>query len=104
MIGIGKWQFDVNTMFFKGKITIEIMNNNGKYEFRADIPGVKDTTNYFITDIKEEGNTLKIKGGSDLLPGKVIEIVGTFEGDTCNGHVVAPFFGKIPITNGKKIV
>ncbi|MEG0979799.1 MAG: hypothetical protein RR911_03945 [Oscillospiraceae bacterium] len=103
MIGIGKWQFNVNTMFLKGSAAIEIIDNNGKYEFNAEIPGVKDTTNYFINNIKENGNTLTVNGGSDLLPGKEITVVATFEDGVCNGYIEVPFLGKIPIKNGQKI-
>jgi len=103
MIGIGKWQFSVNTIFFKGNAVLEIIDNNGKYGFNAEIPGMKKTPSYFISEIKENGNTLKVKGGSDMLPGKEVEVVANFEGNTCNGYINAPFFGKIMINNGKKI-
>lgn len=103
MIGIGRWQFDVNTIFFKGRAVIEIIDNNGKYDFKAEIPGIKDTTNFFINDITEKGNTLTVSGGSQLLPGKEVTVVVTFEGDTCNGHIEVPFLGKIPIKDGERI-
>lgn len=102
MIGLGKWDFDVDTIFFKGNAQVEIKNNNGKYEFSAVIPDVK-IPDYFISDIKEEGNTLLVTGGSDLLPGKSVTVSLTFEGNTCNGIVNAPFVGKIKLKNGRKI-
>ncbi|NCC86929.1 MAG: hypothetical protein EOM05_03550 [Clostridia bacterium] len=103
MIGVGKWQFSVNTIFFKGNAVLEIIDKNGKYGFNVEIPGVNKIPSYFISHIAEKGNTLTVKGGSDMLPGKEVEVVASFDGDTCNGHINAPFFGKIMIKNGRKI-
>lgn len=104
MIGIGKWEFQVNTIFFKGTARIEIKDNNGEYAFAAEIPGVNQLPEYYIDSIVEGDNSLKILGGTDALPGQKMGVFVKFDGDTCNGYVDTPFFGKIIIDNGKKVV
>jgi hypothetical protein len=103
MIGLGKWKFSVNTVLLKGEAIINIMNKNGEYAFSADIPGLKEMPDYYIDEVKVNGDTLNIKGGTPLLPGKVIEVSATFKGDTCEGYINAPFIGKLLIKDGKKV-
>ncbi len=103
MIGIGKWKFSVNTIFYKGSAVLEVKDNNGKYAFNVEAPGLKKMPDYYISNIKENGNTLTVRGGSDLLPGKEVEVSATFNGDRCSGYVNVPFFGKIAIKDGEKI-
>ncbi|MFY9198440.1 MAG: hypothetical protein WBK75_01315 [Acutalibacteraceae bacterium] len=105
MVGIGKWQFSVNTIFYKGSAVLEIKDNNGKYAFNVEAPGMKKMPDYFINNVKvnEKTNTLLVTGGSDMLPGKEVEVRATFNGDRCDGYVKVPFLGKVAIKDGKKI-
>lgn len=103
MIGLGKWQFVVDTMFFKGTAIIQISNKNGQYDFQATIPGMQKTPSYQIKSIEEEGNTLIITATTDIFKGKDVNVVATFENNVCNGYIKVPMLGKIKIKDGVKI-
>ena len=38
MVGIGKWSAKVNTLVFKGEITVDIRDNNGEYDIEFHLP------------------------------------------------------------------
>lgn len=103
MIGLGKWEFNVDTFVYKGGATIEISNKNGKYDFKVAMLEMDKTPQYYVDSVKEEGNTLTLTGTSDIMPGKEVKVVATFENNVCNGYIKIPILGKIKINNGKKI-
>ncbi len=103
MIGLGNWLAHIDTMFFKGDVTIKVSDNNGAYAFDLELPSDIDIPEFKIYDITEDGNTLNAKATVDLLQGKVIDISFTFEGDTANGFLKIPYIGKIKVKDAKKI-
>lgn len=103
MIGIGNWLAHVDTMFFKGDVTIKITDNNGEYGFDIDLPSDIDVPEFKIYDITEDGDTLNAKASVEILQGKEIEISFTFDGDTASGFLKAPYIGKIKIKEAKKV-
>lgn len=106
MIGIGKWEAEISTPMFKAKGVVEIVDNNGKYEFRYDLPERFKNAKIRYYDIREVGSdTLTGKGEISLLPGKVIEVTATFKGDKMNGFVKVPIMRgmKIQFKNGRRI-
>lgn len=106
MIGIGKWEAEVNTFMFKAKGIVEIRDNGGQYEFIYDLPDKFKGAKIKYYDIREIGNdTLSGKGEISLLPGKVIEVQATFKGDRMTGFVKIPVMGgmTIQLRNGHRI-
>jgi hypothetical protein len=103
MIGIGKWACRVDTMFYRGEAFFTIKDDNGKYGWDLEVPGV-DVPEVEIRDVTEDGNTLSAIANVDLLPGKDIEITATFEEDTFEGLIKVPFIGKIKLKDGKKVI
>lgn len=104
MIGIGKWSMNVNTFFFKGDLVFEIKDNNGEYDFSFTPPEKFKNVSVKYYDIHEEGNSLCGKGETSLLPGKVIEVKATFNGDSMTSSIKLPVFGSKNLTlSGKKI-
>ena len=49
MIGLGKWQAEINNIIFKGSAVFTIADNNGEYKISLELPGedlgVTDTNN-----------------------------------------------------------
>lgn len=105
MVGIGKWVGSVNTLVFKGDVTVEIKDNNGEYDINFELPEKFKNIEIKYYDVHAEGNTIMGKGEMTLLPGKVIEACVTFEGDTMSGTLKLPFLGnkEIKIKNGHRI-
>lgn len=103
MIGLGKWEFNVNTFMYKGKATITIFDDNGKYGFSAEVPGMKQTPEYYISKVEEKGDTLSLTCGSDAFPNKEVNVFATFRGNTCTGYVKVPILGKVAL-NGTKMM
>ena len=66
MIGIGKWEASINTMLFKGTGRVTIIDNNGKYDFKLEIVG-ENVPEFIVTDVIEEGNTLRAVAESDKI-------------------------------------
>lgn len=102
MIGLGTWSCNVDTMFYKGEVTIKIFDNNGEYDFELDIPDM-DIPEITVKDVTEDGNTLTAVANVSLLKDKDIPISLTFENDVLNGFLKVPFIGKIKLKEGKKI-
>lgn len=106
MIGIGKWQAEVSTMMIRAKGVVEVIDNNGKYDFRYELPDRFKGAKIKYYDIREIGtDTLTGKGEISLLPGKVIEVTATFKGEKMTGVIKVPVMGglKIQIRNGRRI-
>ena len=104
MIGLGKWAYNVNTVFITGLVTIGISDDNGAY--KVEVLGIEtdaDVPDFRFYDIVEEGDTLKGKGEVSLLPGSSLEMSLTFDGDAMTGYLKVPYLGKIKIKDGKRI-
>ncbi len=102
MIGLGKWACSVNTMFFSGDVDFEIFDNNGEYGFNLNIPNVKipDIT---VKSVEEDDDTITAAVETSILPGKEITLVVTIDGDTFDGYIKVPMFGKVKLKNGRRI-
>ena len=102
MIGIGKWACSVNTMFFSGDVEFDIFDNNGEYGFNIDIPGVK-IPDIRVKEVEEDDDSITATVETSLLEGKDITLFVTIDGDTFDGYLKVPFFGKVKLKNGRKI-
>lgn len=103
MFGIGKWLCKVNSMFYRGEVTINIADNNGEYDITLEIDADFDMPDYKIYDVVNEGNTVTAKAEVSLLPGKIVDVSITIENDVLSGVLKVPFMGKIKVTDGHKI-
>ena len=97
MIGIGTWYARISTMFIKAEGTVEILDNNGQYEFKFHPPEKFKNMNVRCFDLHEEGNTLYGKGEASAFPGKVFEVQATFDGDRMTGKIILPFLGNMTV-------
>lgn len=105
MIGLGKWQATVNALLFRGTVGVTISDNNGEYVIDFELPDKFKDVKVKTYDIKEEGNTLSGKGEITMLPGKELEAVVTFDGDTMTGVLNIPFLKRsIELKNGHRVV
>lgn len=102
MIGLGTWACNVNTMFFSGEAKIKVFDDNGKYGFELDVPGVT-VPDIEIKKIEEDDDTINAVVQTSLLPGKDIELTVTFDGDEFDGFVKIPFLGKVKFKDGHRV-
>jgi hypothetical protein len=102
MIGLGTWEFSVDTMVFKGNALLTVGQQNGAYDISVDVRDMQ-TPEILISDVEENGNTLSGIATSPLLKGKEIPFSMTFEGDTANGSLRVPFLGRIKLNQGRKV-
>lgn len=102
MIGLGNWACNVNTMFFTGEVKFKIFDDNGKYGFELNVPGitVPDIT---VKEVKEDGNSVAATVQTSLLPDKDLELNVDFDGDCFDGFLKIPFLGKVKFKNGHRI-
>ena len=100
MIGIGKWEAAINTMLFKGTGRVTISDNDGQYDFKLEIVG-ENIPEFTVTDVVEEGNTLRAVAESDMFKGKKIPVTATFDGDNVVGTAKLPFIGGIKVRGHK---
>lgn len=101
MVGLGVWEAEINTIFFKGTGRVKISDVNGNYDFKIEIEGM-NIPEVNVYDIVENGNTLTANAECDIFKGKKIPVSVTFDGDTVTGIVKAPMVGKLKF-NGRKI-
>ena len=101
MLGLGIWEVPVNSMFFKGTAKITISDNNGKYDFKFEVPGF-DVPKMDISNLKVNGNTLSADATCDMLKGKMLHTEVTFSETTCSGILKGPMGVKIKL-NGTKV-
>lgn len=101
MLGLGVWEVPVNSMFFKGTAKITVIDNNGEYDFKFEVPGF-DVPEMDISNLKIEGNTLSADATCDMLKGKSLHTEVTFEETTCTGILKGPMGIKIKL-NGTKV-
>lgn len=102
MIGLGTWACNVNTMFFSGEAKIKVFDDNGKYGFELDVPGVT-VPDVEVKKIEEDGDTINAVVQTSLLPNKDIELTVTFDGDEFDGFVKIPFLGKVKFKDGHRV-
>ena len=91
---LGKWTANINTLFFRGDITFEVVENNGVYDVKYEIPEKFRGLEIHPYDIKADGNTLSGKATLPMLPGKEIEARAVFSENTFTGEVNIPFMKK----------
>ena len=102
MLGLGTWQFEVDTMFYRGRVLLIVGEKDGAYDISIDIPGM-DVPDFKVISIEAEDNTVTGAAQTDLLRGKDIPFSITFDGDTAEGYLKVPFMGKFSLREGKKI-
>ncbi len=102
MIGLGKWTCSVNAMFFSGEVKFEIFDDNGKYGFNIDMPGIKipDIT---VKSVEEDDDTITATIQTSLLEGKDINLFVSIDGDTFDGYIKIPMLGKVKLKNGHRV-
>ena len=105
MIGLGKWQAEINNIIFKGSAVFTIADDNGNYKIDLELPGEDlGVSDINIQNIQEDGDTLTGEATVDIIPGgKACEISLTFTDDVCNGFLKVPFIGKIKLKNGHRV-
>ena len=105
MIGLGKWQAEINNIIFKGSAVFTISDENGEYKINLELPGEDlGISDIEIKNVQEDGDTLTAEATVDIIPGgKACEVSLTFTDDICNGFLKVPFIGKIKIKDAKKI-
>lgn len=104
MLGIGTWRGNVNTIFFNGEVSLSIEDNNGSYGFSMQLPEeIKKIPEVSFKSFEEDGNTLTAKAEVSLMPGKTVDVVMNFDGDTMNGVLKIPFIGKIDLNEFKRV-
>jgi len=103
MLGIGTWEFPVNTMSYRGMVRMDITDNGGKYGFALRVPGQRRIPPVAVRGVRENGNTLHIVARVPQFPNTDIPVTLTFDGNTASGTVKAPFVGVVNLSNGRKI-
>lgn len=96
MIGIGKWEASINTMFFRGTGRVTISNTDGEYNFKLEIIG-ENVPEFIVTDVIEDGNTLRATAECEMFKGKRIPVTATFDGDNVLGTAKLPLIGGIKV-------
>ena len=102
MVGLGTWEFFLDTMFYRGKVFLRVGEKEGGYDIGIDIPGMQMPP-FSVNGMAAEGNTVTGMARTDLLPGKDIPFSITFDGDKADGFLKVPFMGKLTLKNGTKI-
>lgn len=102
MIGLGKWEFSVKSMFYSGKVRLDIFDDDGNYGYKLIIPGMK-IPKIDVISIKEEGNTVEAILQAPVLPGKDVLVHAEFDGDNVEGYAKVPVFGKIKMIDGHRV-
>jgi len=103
MIGIGSWECNVSTVFFKGKVHIDIADNGGKYSFAVSVDG-KQVNSYRITSISQQGtDTLVATGFANAMPNKTVTLTVKFTSEnTFEASVKIPLLGNVK-TSGYRV-
>ena len=102
MFGLGTWEFNVDTMFYRGRVLLMVGEKDGEYDISIDIPGM-DVPDFKVVSIAVEDNTVTGAAQTDLLRGKDIPFSITFDGDSAEGFLKVPFMGKFTMRDGKRI-
>ena len=107
MIGIGKWQGEINVQIlrFKGDVFIDIADDGGKYAVDIKLPEQLQKVKLNFESIEEVGGDgLKGKGKLLTPAGRELgfEADVTFDGDTVSGCLKIAI-ATIKIKNGRRI-
>ena len=102
MLGLGTWEFNVDTMFYRGRVLLIVNEKDGAYDIGIDIPGM-DVPAFEMKSIAVEDTTVTGTVQTDLLRGKDIPFSVTFDGDSAEGFLKVPFMGKFTMRDGKRI-
>jgi len=103
MLGLGTWEFHVDTMFYRGKVLLIVKEKDGGYDMDIDIVGMDSTPPFAVNSMNIDGNTITGTAQTDLLKGKEIPYSITFDGDAATGFLKIPFMGKINLKNGVRV-
>lgn len=104
MLGLGKWKFYIDTMFYRGDAILTVGEVNGAYEAGIEVPQLgQELPPMTYENLKQEGNTITGDVKTDLLKGKTLSFSVTFDGDTASGFLKIPFIGKVKMKNGVRI-
>jgi len=103
MLGLGNWQFKVDTMFYRGNAILKVGEKNGEYDIGLEIPGMDNIPPIIVVTINAEGNTISGTAKNDLLGNKEIPFSITIDGDRASGFLKVPFMGKLTLKDGVRI-
>lgn len=101
MVGLGKWACTVDSMFFRGEATINILDKDGEYDFELELPGI-DVPEYTIKSIDLTDDTLSAVVNIAML-GKDAQLDIDFDEDSFTGILKIPFIGKIKLKDGHRV-
>ncbi|MBQ5824049.1 MAG: hypothetical protein IIW48_04505 [Clostridia bacterium] len=101
MVGLGKWACTVDSMLYRGEVTVNILEKDGKYDFELELPGV-DIPEYTIKSIDVTEDSLSAVVSIAML-GKDAQLDINFEEDSFSGIIKLPLIGKIKLKDGHKI-
>jgi len=102
MLGLGKWKFKLDTMFYRGDAFLTVGEKDGEYDIGIELVDM-NLPEFSYEGLQVEGDTVTGIAHTDLLRGKDIPFTITFEGDTANGFLKVPFMGKIKLKDGERI-
>jgi len=102
MLGLGKWKFKLDTMFYRGDAFLTVGEQDGEYDIGIELVDM-NLPEFSYEGLEVEGDTVTGIAHTDLLRGKDIPFTITFEGDTANGFLKVPFMGKIKLKDGERI-
>jgi len=105
MLGLGTWNFSVDTMLYRGDAKIIIGEKDGEYDVAVEIPVMDDMPAFTFEDVQTEGDTItgSAKVDMDMLRDRDIPFSLTFDGDSATGFLKVPFLGKIKLNDGVRI-
>ena len=107
MIGIGKWQGEINIQIlrFKGDVFIDIADNGGAYAVDIKLPPQLEKVKLNFDTIEEAGDNGLLGKGKLLTPAGrelAFEANVTFNGDEISGFLKIAI-ATIKIKNGRRI-
>ena len=102
MLGLGKWKFQLDTMFYRGSAVLTVGEKDGEYDIGIDLVDM-NIPEFSYENLQAEGNTVTGVAHTDLLKGKDIPFSLTFEDGKANGFLKVPFMGKIKLKDGENI-
>ncbi len=101
MVGLGKWVCTVDSMLFRGEVTVNILEKNGEYDFELELPGV-DIPEYTIKSIEVTDDSLSAVVSIAML-GKDAQLDIDFDEDSFTGILKLPLIGKIRLKDGHRV-
>jgi hypothetical protein len=92
----------INTMDGITTDAMILVDDNGKYGFELDVPGIT-VPEIIVKKIEEDDDTINAIVQVSLLPDKDIELSITFDGDEFDGFLKIPFLGKVKFKDGHRV-